>query len=593
MRLTLRMRSAEPGAGPTFVQSFSQSLREQSLSLKILGLAWTAGPVTYIALVGSYAFAYGKLPPGNLLKYFIGYTAVSGLISITFNALNHATFRKRQHEAAERLAAVIQKLSELIVSVRNEKLRHMELRERTVAMATLLLWDPDASESGLQTAVEDLTGNVELARALSRLDTYRRKGAQIRVEDEAEEIRNAYGSELARIEEETPQAAALIESRLLGRAPSKRTGTRRNPGFLERFITISETARLEEVSLTDVEELLKLILEMLLGRRITVLRWKLRGDHPIVERSIALDALHQRRAALRRRWRIVLHGLRHQVTTAGSSIRPSFSRQEIDGWLDDVVQATEGGESELRALIESVRAPALRRVLEAHSFGLLAIRRGIRAVDDKIEAQSSHVQRLRHPFRSIIRAALPRNGSAELELDIDEEGIGLSPDRRSRLAAELSEHLHDVTPARDRTRVLTEHGSDDDEVRPLEPWEIKIVAYELFRSLEKYVDLTHEYIVDGLESSFAINFSTIDTRLSRKVKLDWLHALAEEIQENLYPVAVHTAVRFTRHFKERLSPEVIRQFVEQLGIAEEHVELSLALSAHEPDVDAESAARRG
>ncbi|MDP1756453.1 MAG: hypothetical protein Q8L38_03270, partial [Pseudohongiella sp.] len=64
------------------LDQLARSVRRVRMSRSLLGLAWTAGPVTALGLYGGYYIGYGQLPSNQQLVYFVSFTVLSGLIAL-------------------------------------------------------------------------------------------------------------------------------------------------------------------------------------------------------------------------------------------------------------------------------------------------------------------------------------------------------------------------------------------------------------------------------------------------------------------------------------------------------------------------------
>ena len=64
------------------LDQFARSVRRVRMSRSLLGLAWTAGPVTAIGLYGGYYIGFGQAPSSQQLVYFVSFTVLSGLIAL-------------------------------------------------------------------------------------------------------------------------------------------------------------------------------------------------------------------------------------------------------------------------------------------------------------------------------------------------------------------------------------------------------------------------------------------------------------------------------------------------------------------------------
>src|SRR5690554_8171775 len=77
----LRARVSLEREGNEQIERISQVVHRIHWTRTILGIMWTAGPVTMLGLLGGFYLAYGKVPPVQTLLYFFTFTVLSGLIA--------------------------------------------------------------------------------------------------------------------------------------------------------------------------------------------------------------------------------------------------------------------------------------------------------------------------------------------------------------------------------------------------------------------------------------------------------------------------------------------------------------------------------
>jgi hypothetical protein len=69
----------------------------------LLSLAWSAGPVTFVALVAGSYMGFGKPPTFDTFIYFAGYTLVAGVIATIIGFIRHRIILPRVESADEAL----------------------------------------------------------------------------------------------------------------------------------------------------------------------------------------------------------------------------------------------------------------------------------------------------------------------------------------------------------------------------------------------------------------------------------------------------------------------------------------------------------
>jgi len=257
--------------------------------LRLMQLAWTAGPVTYLALQGGYMIGYGKSAPNQLFIYFAGYTLVAGLFALVMRFLYQITRGGEKDEDLESLQKVFDLLPERIIEVRDMQLGQLYPEGRCILGAKYLLENPDASPDAVRTAVLDLTENRDLADIMHDMEVYRRYGLRVRAGEKAEQAKLLLELFRDRLAEKSGDVARLVWFRAAGEGPSRRVGRRRTRGFLGRIIIAAESDNLNLMSLVDVEEVCMLTFELICGRRFPVFQTRYSGDKSYTEAAARLS----------------------------------------------------------------------------------------------------------------------------------------------------------------------------------------------------------------------------------------------------------------------------------------------------------------
>lgn len=551
--------------GAIFLAHLAAAIKEESWRLRLLSLAWTGGPVTFLALLIGFWVGYGKVPPKQLYIYFGAYTVITGFISIMVGIVHRATVAARRQAMENLLSEVIAKIPDLIISLRNLSTFTLPPDERRLRGATILLSDPDATEASIETAVEDLTGSASLARHFRRLESFRKKGLMGLVREEAAKIGEEYRPLARDLFARSPHAALLLEDRLAGRIPSKRLGLRRRYGFIQRTIDAVETGRLEEMKPVDIEDLLKLLLELLMDRHFVILRWKLAGEHPLVAASRNLERLVLERQRLARRRRLAKYQVielldrmvnerptpwseekRGPLPAGGEEGLYPFTLAAVPDFsmLDASLASRGEGEEKLRQELERIRK----------------INRSLNRLAAKEEKVRREFMAFRRQYQEDFTQAAVEESQPGLQVRLERDVICFRDEDKIHFARHLHAYLANLTTNRERTRVFAEPGREEESE---EPWpvpieELKGIVLRIFAELERLIDLSEEAVVDSLEASAAINVGAIEHSLSRRTKIGWLQSMVEEIDESTGPIALHTAERLVEHFGTRLPVPVAR-----------------------------------
>lgn len=551
--------------GETLLSRLSNTAEDEAWLYKILSLTWTAGPVTAVGLYLSYWLAYKKLPNLDLLFYFGTFALFTGLISLVSSIFYKLTIETRKKDSQRILLDVITELPELILTVRNENIAHLNSPDKKFTAAAYLLEDPDASESSLVTAVELITQCPEMARKVAEFETYRKKGLFSLIEEQRLQTIETYEEELKALREQDPYVARLIYRRLQGKPPSKAVGRVRERGFLKHIIAAQICQNLRLIRLKDTEELLTLVLELLLGRRYTVLRWKLSGGHPLAEAARKRDRLKQRHNRfINRRIQITedLVDILEEYLDVSDIHLDENEEQLSEANLYQLSSKTQELEK-LDHLDQRERDEVIKEAQDKIRE-LVRLMNALKVSTDKMTALIKDFYRIRRQYGANLPLNFLKNRSGS-GIYFERTQIRLTAEQKVRLAEQLSGLLRPFSINRTHTQILLE---SDDFAPPqtLSPYMIASLTNDIFVALNKYINLSEVVTRDALEASTSIYISPIEWGLSKRTKFGWLTASVEEIENRLGPVAYKTAQRMIKYFSGRLSPQHLHFLKEEFGI---------------------------
>jgi len=122
-----------------FIGRLTRAFRKESWGRTVIQLAWTAGPVTWLALNGGYYIGFGVPAPPQLFFYFGAYTVIAGFFAIMVR-IGYNALRGHEHEQMEAaLTELMGALPELIASARNRSLESYEGEDRSLLSGRLSL----------------------------------------------------------------------------------------------------------------------------------------------------------------------------------------------------------------------------------------------------------------------------------------------------------------------------------------------------------------------------------------------------------------------------------------------------------------------
>ncbi len=365
-----------PALAHTILRRIRGAAGKERLGIALLKLAWTAGPVTYLALQGGYFIGYGKSAPMQVFIYFAGYTIVAGLFALFLRFIYHLTRGGEKDEDLQSLEHLFDLLPARITDVRNMQLEQLDSGGRKVLGAKYVLENPEASPGAVLTAMIDLTGDRKLAELVHDIEVYRGAGLSRRTDDISEAARTHLEQIRESLAEVSPEAARLAWLRASGDYPAESQGRTRTRGFLGRIISASESDNLNLMSLIDAEEICVLIFELICGRRFPVIHVRYSGNRTFTE-----AAAHLQKA--RREYRAAVYARNSRIRVLAERLYKLKIPGEKPG----------SGIRKVLASLPQVRSAVLLQEKIAESFFSLTG-----------ERSSQHLRSLTDLYRRLIRA---------------------------------------------------------------------------------------------------------------------------------------------------------------------------------------------
>ncbi|MCC5934001.1 MAG: hypothetical protein JJU35_07100 [Balneolales bacterium] len=266
-------------------------------SKALMQLFWTAGPVTAIGLTLGYYIGYGKMPPTELMIYFISFTVFSGLTGLLAKFVYDSTRGHVQQQREQDSKFITGEIGSLVLDVRNLQIEAYEGPERKREAALQLIRRVELSPYGTYLAFTDLTGDRKTGLIMSRMHIYRKAGLFSYVNNLQNRFRPYITEKTGLLETDSPDTAAILITRFeQTKGTSLRQGVEREPFFLQRIFAAVEKDDPYLITLKDAEEFLILCLELISGRELPVLFFSYRGNWAVAE---AFDTLERSRMAYR------------------------------------------------------------------------------------------------------------------------------------------------------------------------------------------------------------------------------------------------------------------------------------------------------
>ncbi len=236
--------------GERHIDKFLSAVESEPLGVTFLQLAWTAGPLTYIALQGGYLLGYGKTAPFALFTYFASYTLITGLFGLVISIIYKAHQSTQNDKTKSNYLTTLDTIFHLIQTLSNYRLNQLNESDRKKEASIILLKNTHALPSAIALGVEELTESKSLANLSKQVELFRRVGLASRAK-EVIANHSEFNNENIQTLLNTPNDASyFLKMRLEGRAPTLKEGVERSDGFLRR---ISQAREYQNPSLINLK----------------------------------------------------------------------------------------------------------------------------------------------------------------------------------------------------------------------------------------------------------------------------------------------------------------------------------------------------
>ncbi len=562
------------------VRRLADALQRESWGRTILGLAWTAGPVTYFALFGGYYISYGTAPPTNLILYFAVYTVIAGVFAVVMRIGYHVVRGGEKEEAERLLTETLGDIPTVLMTARDQLLEGYDPSNRRLLAAKHVIENSDALPNAVARAVYDLTESRQLADAVEGIDVYRRGGLYSRVEDLRLEVLPELEGALEDLRKRAPALADLLHDRFHGRVTNKAAGRMRTEGFLERILSAGENDNFTFLGLSDVDEIMVLLFELLAGRELPYFSPHYSGGQIFRDSSLNLDKA-------RREYRSAVFARNSRLRMLVELLNESEEIHRVAAAIP-VLQSVQEMSSNIVRAIETLYEDMARRseMLHRKDTGTKA-REHLR---DQLAQELRHFRQTMQLYRSLYEAnhqvdraytalfaaekkysntrrrhgkefALRLLGSEDKRdgIRIIERTIALDLRERQSVARVLSP----VFRRWNRSMSAAERIPDEDRRREAQHALTKQLAVESALALDKKLHVSRPAVQFAIESTNAAALGAIESGLTRSYRIGWAMSLVRELAPPGRE-AVHRIARYlTVHHHLPLTAEARAVLVEE------------------------------
>ncbi|MFP4550211.1 MAG: hypothetical protein ACLFNT_05360, partial [Spirochaetales bacterium] len=556
-----------------FGRGLSRAMRRESWGRHVLQLAWTAGPVTYLALQGGYYLAYGEPAPPAIFFYFGGYTVVAGVAALIVRVFYQATRGEQRASEERQVEAALAELPRLVLLARDHALQRYSENDAPLVGARHLLQNPDASELAVAVAIRDLGGSRDLAYTFQRIEVFRRNGMMSRAQSERRESSRQIDALIENVAERSPETASLVRERSFGLSPDKARGRTRVEGFIERALAAESKDDTSFLTLADVEEVLGLVIELVAGRSFLLVTFHFEGDRKIKEAWSDLERARKefrtKRRARDSRLRRVAESLSHRMAgyvpgnplIGDTATLVNDSAAALTSWHRELsgLRLRRVGQGERDRF--KIALAAWRRLEEAD--------RALQRTHKRLLVTAEHYERVVADRKNRSREAASQNSRAR-GVRAEQREIELSEAHQRSVAKRIFSLIS----------LIRREDANDPQIAPLR---LRTFAVDLIAELERIIPLYRTDVQQAIELSRAPIFTSLEPGLSQRVRVEWARALVSEVADDTEGYLRKRIGQLIRFHALILDEGTRRRLARQLDIkAEELPEVSTATPAAEP-----------
>ncbi|WP_419835094.1 hypothetical protein [Endozoicomonas atrinae] len=574
-----------------WLEKVARAPHQEPWSVTILQFAWTAGPVTLMAAYFGYYFAYGVVMPLERAFYFLGYSVIAVALGVGYRLFHNMTHGRQQARDRISLLNLIDQIPELIYQVRDLGQVNMTEEQRRIHSAGILLRKLDLGPEWVSTAIEDLTGNQQLAKQAERIEIFRRAGLYNRMQDIIEEAREETDKAWTSLNENHPRTAEALKKRLNGVVARPHDGQKREPHFIERVLSAIEEGNENLMTLHDVEEILTLCFELICGREIAYLKIEYTGHWDLAR---ALDKLEEERNDLRISRARVYSRLKALTTYLNNIGIPSeigsgnglsthkllaIATKSLDNLSLQVREARQltlsspqkkGAKKHLLTL--TTKSQQLEKALQIYNESHRAyLKQGRDSL--LLKRALKNWQKLSSKYQH------QNNENLKRSLTISEQTIFLDDEDKAEVTQRIRQYLNESP---DLSKAMLEilqadENSQQSSIQPdsekrLTEARARDIAIEIATILDPYIYLHDPQIQRAIESANAISLANIEPGMTARTKAAWGEAMASAVEKNLAASAEKLAQNLIRYYRVPLSDQTINFLVKTYNASLERLQ---------------------
>ena len=214
------------------INNVKQEIKNEHWYWHVINLAWTAGPVTFIAVYAAYYVGYGQLTSIKTIIYFGLYTILAGLLAIIFQTFKNASINQKLTDFKYELNHVIDRMLVYIYFCKEEQILSLPENQRGMMAAWQVLNSTISDIEIIKHAVYLCTKQKKLEEAIGYIEFFRHQGFPNLLMDVYASVEDPLNKAIENIEPTFPSLAKTLQKRFKG---ITKTRAGKTPGFFIPF----------------------------------------------------------------------------------------------------------------------------------------------------------------------------------------------------------------------------------------------------------------------------------------------------------------------------------------------------------------------
>jgi hypothetical protein len=493
---------SRPAIEEDWLARLTRIATKESWGSTFLQLAWTAGPVTLLAMWGGFYIGFGKSPPLENMIYFAAFTIFAGIIAVITRVASNVVKSKEADEARACMGAVINQLPYLWNQTRNLSLELLPQDSRPYETIWHILQHSHIRSTDLMVCFRMVGFEETVCAKVAEIDMYRRYGMEALAAQAYELIIPQCATRLQEIAALSPKLAHTLQERLQGISSTVRTGITRHSGFIERGFSAMELNTPDIMTPWDAAEVFTLAFELINGRRIPLISFSYSGAKHMVKamRDLRIARGHFRDALRVRNSRIKALAALIIAHDSNAQLIPDPHAK-----MRDVLSACEAYLDPIYA--QRKRSKEQTKLLQQAATLWSYIETAQKNLHKRSKELLAEQARYRHIVTKSPVTLLKDQGQG---IKITYKSIELSDHQRLDLAEAIKPILCD-TPVRSLAH-------------------IKSMATDVLLALNHMVAISTPEVQLAIETSPAPNFTSIDLDVSANTKAMWAKNVIDELE---------------------------------------------------------------